>query len=83
MARGLENSGSDQKGRNDVKVTSQPFVSPYSVRCIDCQNALPWAGHPSMVGCSAGEPPPLAGKFWATDRRGCRRFRERDKAHKI
>lgn len=82
MARSLENLRGNKASRDDPQMRGS-FLVKESVRCIDCVNALELEQYPSLVKCAAGEPPPLCGFFWKTDRRGCLRFHERDKADQI
>lgn len=43
------------------------------VRCADCAHAEA-TGHPVLVLCRAGCPPPACGMFWGSDPRHCARF---------
>jgi len=80
VARCLEDAGINQKSRNATSV-DKVYSSPDSVKCMDCKNSVPVDWHKYLVRCKAGEPPPMCGLFWKTDRRGCRRFRGRDQAN--
>lgn len=81
MARCLEDAGINKKSRNATQVDKKVYSAPDSVRCIDCKHAEPVDWHSALVKCKAGEPPPLCGLFWKTDRRGCRRFRGGNQAN--
>lgn len=81
MAGRMADTRGDKKGRNDAPLGH--YVSPDSVRCIDCANARPVSWHSSLARCAVGEPPPLCGSFWLTDRRWCQRYRGKHEANKV